>query len=170
MTAYVIYEAVVTDAEQYERYKTAAAPSVSAAGGRYVVRGGEVESFEGAAPARVVILEFPTLDAAGRVVPQRAVHRRDVVARVGLRRAHVRGRRHALTSPRQLTPLVEEAAGRPVGVQRGQSEHDRVEWYEILAVVRLATLVIRSMVLQGFKGDDWIPFTRLAYDRLGWSR
>ena len=64
MTAYVVYEAVVTDDEQYERYKTAAASSVSAAGGRYVVRGGEVESFEGAAPARVVILEFPALDAA----------------------------------------------------------------------------------------------------------
>ena len=38
MTAYVVYEAVVTDAEQYERYKTAAAASVAAAGGRYVAR------------------------------------------------------------------------------------------------------------------------------------
>ncbi len=64
MTAYVVYEAVVTDADQYERYKTAAAASVSAAGGRYVVRGGEIESFEGAAPHDVVILEFASLDAA----------------------------------------------------------------------------------------------------------
>jgi uncharacterized protein (DUF1330 family) len=64
VTAYVVYEAVVTDAEQYERYKTAAAASLAAAGGRYVARGGEVESFEGAAPARVVILAFPTLDGA----------------------------------------------------------------------------------------------------------
>jgi uncharacterized protein (DUF1330 family) len=64
MTAYVIYEAVVTDPEQYEHYKARAAVSVKAAGGRYIARGGDVESFEGAEPARVVILEFPTLAAA----------------------------------------------------------------------------------------------------------
>jgi uncharacterized protein (DUF1330 family) len=64
MTAYVIYEGVVTDPEQYEQYKVRAAPSVTAAGGRYLVRGGQVESFEGAEPARVVVLEFPTLEAA----------------------------------------------------------------------------------------------------------
>jgi uncharacterized protein (DUF1330 family) len=64
MTAYVIYEAVVTDPEQYERYKTHAAASVAAAGGRYIARGGEIESFEGAPPARIVILEFPSFDAA----------------------------------------------------------------------------------------------------------
>jgi uncharacterized protein (DUF1330 family) len=64
MSAYVVYEAVITDAEQYERYKALAAPSVAAAGGRYLARGGEVETFEGATPARVVVLEFPTLEAA----------------------------------------------------------------------------------------------------------
>ncbi len=64
MTVYVIYEGVVTDPEQYERYKTAAAASVTAAGGRYLARGGEVESLEGAEPARVVILEFPDLAMA----------------------------------------------------------------------------------------------------------
>jgi uncharacterized protein (DUF1330 family) len=64
MSAYVIYEAVITDPEQYERYKTQAAASVEAAGGRYLARGGEVESFEGDAPARVVVLEFPTFAAA----------------------------------------------------------------------------------------------------------
>jgi len=64
MTAYVIYEAVVTDAEQYEHYKSAAAATVAAAGGRYIARGGAAEAFEGAAPARVVILEFPSLEAA----------------------------------------------------------------------------------------------------------
>jgi uncharacterized protein (DUF1330 family) len=64
MSAYVIFEATVTDAEQYEQYKAHAAPAVAAAGGRYLARGGEVESFEGTEPARVVILEFPTLEAA----------------------------------------------------------------------------------------------------------
>ena len=64
MTAYVIYEGIVTDSEQYERYKEAAASTVVGAGGRYIARGGRVELFEGAAPARVVILEFPTFEAA----------------------------------------------------------------------------------------------------------
>jgi uncharacterized protein (DUF1330 family) len=64
MTAYVVYEAIVTDAEQYERYKTRAAAAVAAAGGRYLARGGAVEVFEGAHAARVVILEFPSMDAA----------------------------------------------------------------------------------------------------------
>jgi uncharacterized protein (DUF1330 family) len=64
MTAYVIYEATITDAAQYELYKAAAAPSVAAAGGRYIARGGDVESFEGVAPARVVVLEFPDLATA----------------------------------------------------------------------------------------------------------
>jgi uncharacterized protein (DUF1330 family) len=64
MSAYVVYEAVVTDAAQYEHYKAAAAASVTAAGGRSIARGGDVESFEGAAPARVVVLEFPDLATA----------------------------------------------------------------------------------------------------------
>ena len=64
MSAYVVYEAVITDTDQYERYKELAAPSVAAAGGRYLVRGGAVETFEGATPARVVVLEFPTREAA----------------------------------------------------------------------------------------------------------
>jgi uncharacterized protein (DUF1330 family) len=64
MTAYVIYEATITDAAQYELYKTAAAAAVKAAGGRYIARGGDSESFEGAAPARVVILEFADIAAA----------------------------------------------------------------------------------------------------------
>jgi aminoglycoside phosphotransferase (APT) family kinase protein len=44
-----------------------------------------------------------------------------------------------------------------------------VAWYEILAAVRLATLVIRSMNLFKLEPNDWGPFARLAYDRLGWS-
>jgi uncharacterized protein (DUF1330 family) len=63
--AYVIYEGQVTDPERYEEYKKKAAPSIIAAGGRYVVRGGDVRVLEGDAPAgRTVILEFPTKQAA----------------------------------------------------------------------------------------------------------
>lgn len=65
VAAYVIYQGEVTDPERYEEYKTKAAASIVAAGGRYVVRGGDVEVLEGDAPAgRTVVLEFPTRQAA----------------------------------------------------------------------------------------------------------
>jgi aminoglycoside phosphotransferase (APT) family kinase protein len=46
---------------------------------------------------------------------------------------------------------------------------DGVEWYEVLAAVRLATLVIRAMNLMGIESNDWGAFVRLAYDKLGWA-
>jgi uncharacterized protein (DUF1330 family) len=62
---YVIYQGEVTDAARYEQYKVKAAASIAAAGGRYVVRAGDMEVLEGEAPAgRTVVLEFPTLQAA----------------------------------------------------------------------------------------------------------
>lgn len=65
MVAYVIYQGEVTDPDRYEQYKTKAAASILAAGGRYVVRGGEIEVLEGDPPAgRSVVLEFPTRQAA----------------------------------------------------------------------------------------------------------
>jgi uncharacterized protein (DUF1330 family) len=65
MSAYVIYQAEVTDHEQYERYKLRAAESVGAAGGRYLARGGDVEVLEGEMPVgRTVVLEFPNVRAA----------------------------------------------------------------------------------------------------------
>ncbi|HUZ98911.1 MAG TPA: DUF1330 domain-containing protein [Gaiellaceae bacterium] len=67
MPAYVIVETNVSDAEQYERYKEAAPPTIAAYGGRYLVRGGELAVFEGDwDPVRVVILEFPDLETAKR--------------------------------------------------------------------------------------------------------
>ncbi|HEY7948598.1 MAG TPA: DUF1330 domain-containing protein [Acidimicrobiales bacterium] len=65
MPAYVIYQGEVTDPQRYEEYKTRAQESIAAAGGRYVVRGGEVEVLEGDPPAgRTVVLEFPDREAA----------------------------------------------------------------------------------------------------------
>jgi uncharacterized protein (DUF1330 family) len=65
VAAYVIYQGEVIDAERYDEYKTKAAASIVAAGGRYLVRGGDVEVLEGDAPAgRTVVLEFPTMRAA----------------------------------------------------------------------------------------------------------
>jgi len=65
--AYVIIETDVHDAEQYERYKAASPESVRSGGGRFVARGGELAVLEGDwDPSRVVILEFPDLEAAQR--------------------------------------------------------------------------------------------------------
>jgi uncharacterized protein (DUF1330 family) len=65
VTAYVIYQGEVLDPARYDEYKTKAAASILAAGGTYVVRGGDVEVLEGEAPAgRTVVLAFPTRQAA----------------------------------------------------------------------------------------------------------
>jgi uncharacterized protein (DUF1330 family) len=63
MSAYIIVNIDVTDPVPYERYKAMAEATVTAYGGRYIVRGGPAERLEGAwEPKRVVVLEFP--DAA----------------------------------------------------------------------------------------------------------
>jgi uncharacterized protein (DUF1330 family) len=65
VAAYVIYQGEVLDAKRYDEYKTKGAASILAAGGRYLVRGGDVEVLEGEAPAgRTVVLEFPSMQAA----------------------------------------------------------------------------------------------------------
>jgi uncharacterized protein (DUF1330 family) len=65
MSAFVIYQGEVLDPVRYEEYKALAAASIAAAGGRYVVRGGDFDVLEGDAPAgRTVMVEFPTRRAA----------------------------------------------------------------------------------------------------------
>jgi uncharacterized protein (DUF1330 family) len=65
MPAYVIVETDISDPEQYEQYKAASPGAVAAGGGRFVARGGELAVFEGDwQPSRLVILEFPDLEAA----------------------------------------------------------------------------------------------------------
>jgi uncharacterized protein (DUF1330 family) len=67
MPAYVIVETDVHDPEQYERYKAASPGAVASGGGRFVARGGELAVLEGDwHPSRIVILEFPDLEAARR--------------------------------------------------------------------------------------------------------
>jgi uncharacterized protein (DUF1330 family) len=67
MPAYLIVETDVTDPEQYEHYKAASPGAVAAGGGRFLVRGGEMEVLEGDwSPKRLVVLEFEDLEAAKR--------------------------------------------------------------------------------------------------------
>lgn len=65
MPAYIIARVSVTDPEKYEGYKALAAAAIAAHGGRYLVRGGALQTLEGEREERrVVVLEFPTLEAA----------------------------------------------------------------------------------------------------------
>jgi len=67
MPAYVIVETDIHDPDRYERYKAASPGAVASGGGRFVARGGELAVLEGDwEPTRLVILEFPDLDAVRR--------------------------------------------------------------------------------------------------------
>lgn len=65
MPAYVVVDITVHDPVGYEEYKKLAPPAVAAYGGKYLARGGAVETLEGDwSPKRLVILEFPTVERA----------------------------------------------------------------------------------------------------------
>lgn len=65
MTAYLIANIEVRDAEAFERYRAAVPAVIAAHGGRYIVRGGAIHAMEGdMGVRRLVILEFPSTDAA----------------------------------------------------------------------------------------------------------
>lgn len=67
MPAYVAVQIDIHDAATYERYKELAPPSIIKHGGKYIARGGKVETLEGGwQPSRFVLLEFPTMDHARR--------------------------------------------------------------------------------------------------------
>jgi uncharacterized protein (DUF1330 family) len=65
MPGYLIANIKVTDPEGFERYRAAVPAVIAQYGGRYAVRGGAMERLENADGFnRVVVLEFPSLDAA----------------------------------------------------------------------------------------------------------
>ena len=65
MAAYVITEIDITDPAGYEEYRKLGPPTVAAYGGKFVARGGKVETLEGNwLPKRVVVLEFESMDQA----------------------------------------------------------------------------------------------------------
>jgi uncharacterized protein (DUF1330 family) len=67
MAAYLIADIEVKDAATYDQYRGQVAPTVAKYGGRFVVRGGNPEALEGQwTPKRVIVLEFPTMDALKR--------------------------------------------------------------------------------------------------------
>ncbi|MBL8700213.1 MAG: DUF1330 domain-containing protein [Alphaproteobacteria bacterium] len=67
MAAYIIVDAEVTDPAKYEGYKRLTPAAIAKHGGRFIVRGGMHETLEGSwTPHRVVVLEFPSMEAAKR--------------------------------------------------------------------------------------------------------
>ena len=65
MVAYVINDMEVTDPQLLEDYKKLSPATVAKYGGRFLARGGRLETVEGNwAPKRLVILEFPSFAQA----------------------------------------------------------------------------------------------------------
>lgn len=87
MSAYVIVETDITDPAQFEQYKAASPGAVQAGGGRFLVRGGELDVLEGDwRPSRLVVLDFEDLAAAraryDSEIYQQAKELRDGAARL----------------------------------------------------------------------------------------
>ena len=63
MAAYFIAQIEITDPAGFEEYRRLVAPLVAKYGGKYVVRGGAIETIEGDwTPKRLVVLEFESVE------------------------------------------------------------------------------------------------------------
>ncbi len=65
MPAYVIADIDVHDPETYQEYRALVPATLEPFGGRFMARGGELETLEGPwQPKRLVVLEFPSAEHA----------------------------------------------------------------------------------------------------------
>ena len=65
MAAYLISDVTMRNAEAFQTYRTRAAASIERYGGRYLVRGGPIETLEGDwAPRAIIVVEFDDLERA----------------------------------------------------------------------------------------------------------
>ncbi len=65
MPAYLIADIEVTNPAEFDEYRKGVPATIAQYGGKYIVRGGALESMEGGWKMnRVVILEFPTMAQA----------------------------------------------------------------------------------------------------------
>jgi uncharacterized protein (DUF1330 family) len=66
MSAYLIVDTLIENAEEYEKYKSLAKPIAQKYGGVYRARGGAMDVVETDlwSPTRMVIIEFPDMQAA----------------------------------------------------------------------------------------------------------
>jgi uncharacterized protein (DUF1330 family) len=64
MAAYVIFDVDIRDPGRYQDFMTKVKPALADAGARYLARGGAHKVYEGDwSPRRIVLLEFPSIDA-----------------------------------------------------------------------------------------------------------
>lgn len=64
MAAYFIVQSTIGDEARYQRYREAVVPLIARFGGKFIVRGAQVEALEGRHDGRrMVIFEFPSIDA-----------------------------------------------------------------------------------------------------------
>ncbi len=67
MPGYLVLNIAVKDPKKFEEYRQKAAPLIEKFGGRYLIRGGDMRRLEGNPQLnRLVVLEFPTVEAAQR--------------------------------------------------------------------------------------------------------
>lgn len=65
MPAYIIVEVEIHNPTEYEDYKRMTPLSLKNFQGKFIVRGGKMETLEGEwNPQRIVVLEFPTMELA----------------------------------------------------------------------------------------------------------
>ena len=65
MPAYPISDVSVRNAEAFQIHRAQAADSIAQYGGRYLVRGGPIETLEGGwTPRTIIVVEFADLDRA----------------------------------------------------------------------------------------------------------
>ncbi len=94
MAACLMVNLDIHDAERFETYRQQVAPLVEEHGGRYLVRGGEVHPSEGdLGLKRLVILEFPSTEAARGLLQQPRVRAAPEAPPRGRALRHRAGRR-----------------------------------------------------------------------------
>jgi uncharacterized protein (DUF1330 family) len=65
MPAYIIVDVKINNPEMYEEYKKLTPAAIAAYNGKFIVRGGTIETLEGDwLPGRVVVLEFLNAEIA----------------------------------------------------------------------------------------------------------
>jgi uncharacterized protein (DUF1330 family) len=62
--AYLIVDVDVKDPDTFKRYAMAIPETLAPFGGRIIVRGGKTDVLEGAAPKRVVVIAFDSMEQA----------------------------------------------------------------------------------------------------------
>jgi uncharacterized protein (DUF1330 family) len=65
MPGYILAKVNVTDMKKYQEYLKVTPATIAKHGGKFIVRGGEMETLEGApVTERIVVLEFPSYQKA----------------------------------------------------------------------------------------------------------